>query len=265
MSKLGVFPFGEPVRWVEQSDRTAKKVFVLGVYASAVHAKWSCPNGKQKVGALAVASEPYIFWRGDGVEALLESIHMPPSLGRLEPAAPKFNGPSGLALDELILEALGLDRSAVWLSDLVPHSCANPAQLAAISREYLPVVEAFSLPHPSVPEVPRRLADDQRREELLEEVRQSKAELLVTLGDQPLRWFLGPLAGAKRRLVDYGADAATYGRLHWMELGGRRIAFLPLAHPRQIARLGRSSQRWSDLHEHWRRSIAPAILQDVAA
>ena len=34
------YPFGEELKQVVQQDRTPKKVFVLGVYASAVHAKW---------------------------------------------------------------------------------------------------------------------------------------------------------------------------------------------------------------------------------
>jgi hypothetical protein len=34
------FPFGQPLRRVEQQDRAPKKVFVLGVYTSAVHARW---------------------------------------------------------------------------------------------------------------------------------------------------------------------------------------------------------------------------------
>lgn len=34
------YPFGEIVQPLVQKDRTAKQVFVLGVYASAVHARW---------------------------------------------------------------------------------------------------------------------------------------------------------------------------------------------------------------------------------
>lgn len=34
------YPFGEEVHCLAQQDRTPKKVFVLGVYASAVHARW---------------------------------------------------------------------------------------------------------------------------------------------------------------------------------------------------------------------------------
>lgn len=65
MNVVGIFPFGEPILPLVQPDRTTKRVFVLGVYASAVHARWIGEDGRQKIGAVAVASEPEIFWRGD--------------------------------------------------------------------------------------------------------------------------------------------------------------------------------------------------------
>ena len=34
------FPFGETVKPLVQEHRTPKKVFVLGVYENAVHARW---------------------------------------------------------------------------------------------------------------------------------------------------------------------------------------------------------------------------------
>ena len=43
-----VYPFGSELQKVEQQDKSPKKVFVLGVYASAVHAKWKDINGKIK-------------------------------------------------------------------------------------------------------------------------------------------------------------------------------------------------------------------------
>ena len=36
------YPFGETVHPLVQQDRTPKKVFVLGVYASAVHMTGTC-------------------------------------------------------------------------------------------------------------------------------------------------------------------------------------------------------------------------------
>ena len=52
------FPFGEELKPLKQQDRTPKKVFVLGVYASAVHARWSLGPRKEDLmcAAMAVAS-----------------------------------------------------------------------------------------------------------------------------------------------------------------------------------------------------------------
>lgn len=67
-------PFGQEIKKVEQKDRSPKTAFVLGVYASAVYARWIDTNGKQKVSALAVASEPEIFWRGENAECIIQKI-----------------------------------------------------------------------------------------------------------------------------------------------------------------------------------------------
>jgi hypothetical protein len=44
MDSIGVFPFGQPIFPLVQKDRSKKRVFVLGVYASAVHARWVWPT-----------------------------------------------------------------------------------------------------------------------------------------------------------------------------------------------------------------------------
>lgn len=92
---LGTFPFGAAVHRIEQLDRTPRTVFVLGVYSSAVHARWLDERGRTAVNALAVASEPCIFWPGeDGMAEIIARIPVPPEAGCLEPAAPMYNGPS---------------------------------------------------------------------------------------------------------------------------------------------------------------------------
>jgi len=48
------FPFGQKLHALVQEDRSPKKVFVLGVYASAVHARWK-QGSKIICQALAVA------------------------------------------------------------------------------------------------------------------------------------------------------------------------------------------------------------------
>jgi hypothetical protein len=52
------FPFGDPITPVRQADKTPKRVFVLGVYASAVHARWVADGGRTIINALAVAAGP---------------------------------------------------------------------------------------------------------------------------------------------------------------------------------------------------------------
>jgi hypothetical protein len=122
---IGIFPFGEEVRKIEQKDRTPKKVFILGVYASAVHAGWFDVNGNAIVKALAVASEPYIFWREEGADEIIQKIQIPQALGELLPAAKQFNAPSGIALDDRIIKPLGITQEGTWLCDLIPHSCVG--------------------------------------------------------------------------------------------------------------------------------------------
>jgi hypothetical protein len=255
------FPFGQQVRKVIQQDRTKKRVFVLGVYASAVHAQWIDSNNKSKVKALAVASEPYIFWRGDNADEIIDQIDIPNELGKLIPANEQYNGPSGIALDELILKPLGLTRSDVWLCDLLPHSCVNPSQRKAIINNYEPFVGQYKLPIPSVPEVPGQLTDGKRRAAILEELIESGADTLVLLGDKPIIWFLKYYDQRWKKLSDFSQNEDSYGQLHSTQIKRKTFRILPLAHPRQIAKLGRSSAKWYEYHQTWMHQSAHKIFQ----
>ena len=250
-SIIGTFPFGQPVQEVAQVDRAQKRVFVLGVYASAIHARWVGADQKTIVQALAVASEPYIFWRGDNAEATIQNIKLPEELGKLVPANSQYNGPSGVALDDLILKPLGLSRADAWLCDLVPHSCVNPAQSKAIARAYSPVAREYGLPSPTVPPVPTALADEERRSAIWDELQESGASTLILLGDKPIQWFLAHFDSRWKRLSDFMRDGQPYGRPCTAQIDGKPMEVLPLAHPRQIAKLGRSSPIWYDRHRVW--------------
>jgi len=259
---LGIFPFGQSVQRVVQQDRTHKPIFVLGVYASAVHAIWIGDNGKKKINALAVASEPCIFWRGDDPEPIIKQVEIPKELGTLSSAAPSYNGPSGKALDDCILEPMGLSREETWLCDLVPYSCVNSAQRAAIEREYHPYIRKYKLPVPSVPKLPHPLIDGPRQRDILAEIKDSHADYLILLGDQPIKWFLSVFDTLSRKqLAAFCTDAGSYGRLLSMKIGGRHMQVLPLAHPRQVARLGKSSIRWYELHQAWIKNSASRLLK----
>ncbi len=257
---IGTFPFGQQVQKVIQKDRTQKQVFVLGVYASAVHARWIGADNKIKVKALAVASEPYIFWRGDRADEIIDQIDVPKSLGKLIPANKQYNGPSGIALDEMILEPLGLTRSDVWLCDLVPHSCVNPKQRKAIINNYEPFIEDYNLPIPTVPEVPGQLTDHKRRAAILEELIESSADTLILLGDKPIIWFLKYYDQRWKRLSDFSQNEDSYGQFHSTIIKGKIIQLLPLAHPRQIAKLGSSSAKWYEYHQSWKDQSAQKIF-----
>jgi len=251
MENLGVFPFGQQILPIVQKDRTKKRVFVLGVYASAVHARWVGKDGRQKIGAIAIASEPEIFWRGsrDVAQKIISAIRLP-SAGHLAAANDQLNGPSGKALDELFLMPLGLSRDDAWLCDLVPHSCKNEKQVIALQREYDPVRESLGLPNYDWPSLPRKLTDPVRRMEIERELLDSGADTVVTLGDQPLKWFTS-FYGTSAELSAYGKSPNEYGQLHSMTVAGRKFNLIPLVHPRQAARLGSHSADWADLHDAW--------------
>lgn len=245
------FPFGSPVEKVEQLDKAPKKVFVLGVYASAVHAKWIDSKGKVKVNALAVASEPYIFWKGNNSEQIINQIHVPKELGTLVPADQKFNGPSGNALDELFLKPLGYTRDDAWLCDLLPYSRLNSNQVSAIEQHYSPLVKEYGLPICSIPYFRKsELNNPQRSNELAQELDQSQAQKIIVLGDLPIMYFLNRLCHYSR-LSEFVTNGNGYGREHPISINGKEYSVIPLVHPRQAAGLGSNSRSWKEKHEDW--------------
>jgi hypothetical protein len=156
---LGHFPFGQLVQKLSQKDQTQKKVFVLGVYASAVHARWVGVDNKVIVKALAVDSEPEIIWSGKGAVDIVSKIVIPPEAGKFECPEAQFNGPSGTALNERILKPLGFVRREAWLCDLVPYSCRNKEQNKAIEQKYNPLAKRLGLPEATTLLLPSPLVD----------------------------------------------------------------------------------------------------------
>lgn len=239
------FPFGQPLRKVIQKKPfTPKKVFVLGVYASAVHAKWIGCDGKLLVKALAIASEPCIFWKGDSIEAekIIERIDTL-GQGALFPAEDKFNGPSGRSLDENYLHPLGMLREDAWLCDLVSYSCQNTGQINAIERAYKPL----GLPPCTIPKVPSVLATNERVLEIVSELEKSEAGTIILLGDQPVRWFLSRFTSMYKKLSDF----TIYGKPVSIFINNKEYQVIALAHPRQTSQLGHSDKYWFDRHQNW--------------
>lgn len=244
------FPFGQPLKKVEQIDRTPKKAFVLGVYASAVHAKWIDSNGNLKVQALAVASEPEIFWTGENAAKIISEITIPRELGKLLPANSNLNGPSGKALDSQYLSPLKLSRQTTWLCDLLPESRVNDNQRAAINKHYTAeVIQKYNLQPATIPDFTKDISKE-RRDEILQELEESKAETIILLGDQPLLYFLRFYSTPSHSSLDsFGSTSDTYGKSHEIKIGGKAYNLLPLCHPRQAFGLG--NKKWKDLHDNW--------------
>jgi hypothetical protein len=269
------FPFGQEVKKVEQADRSPKLVFCLGVYASAVHARWIGPDNRTRIRAVAVASEPEIFWRGNGAEEIIANINVPPTAGRLEPAAQKMNGPSGVTLDTRFiapLKAYGrkMTRNDFWLCDLLPYSRLNNNQREALSDRYDSVAEEWGLPEYNLPGVPDVLATNARCQEIYDELLRSTARIIMLLGDKPIEYFIGWLARNHApsllrlpNLRSFGATQPQYGKLHEFTMYGSSYYLLPLAHPRQAGRLGAASPLWGGLHDYWVNNTAGELFNVI--
>ena len=219
------YPFGQVVHPLRQQDRTPKKIFVLGVYASAVHARWK-RDGKTVCTALAVAT-----------------------------AGSHINGPSAKVLDEHILGTLGYTRKDAWLCDLLPETRLNSGQVKVITERYNPLIEQYGLNKVTIPERPTVFCDAKRCKEILSELNESQASLLVLLGDIPIAQFLNSVADVPYKSLQEYVELYGYGKATAATIDGHAINVLPLAHPRQIGALGAHSEKWNRLHQEWENNL----------
>lgn len=111
------------------------------------------------------------------------------------------------------------------------------------------------------PPVPTELASAKRRVEIEQEVDQASPEIIITLGDQPLKWFTRHF-GSSARLGAYGETPGEYGRLHPLQIGGHGLLLLPLVHPRQAGGLGTHSSKWAGLHAYWVKHVAGTLFEE---
>ena len=247
-----LFPFGQELHPLMQEDRSPKKVFVLGVYASAVHARWK-KDGQIICQALAVASEPCIFWDGKEEKAkeIISKIEIPAELGYLEPAGRQLNGPSAKVLDDNILAPLGYTRADAWLCDCLPESRINSSQAKVIRERYDPLIEEYGLNPVTIPTRPTSFCDHKRAEEITAELMESQAEFFILLGDIPIAQYLKKVADIPYSTLGEYVDLYGYGNITETVINGKIVKVLPLAHPRQIGALGAHSEKWCQAHRYW--------------
>lgn len=89
----------------------------------------------------------------------------------------------------------------------------------------------------------------------MEEVLASEAELLVLLGDIPIKEFLNRVAQVPYKSLQDYVDLYGYGTPTSATISGRHLQVLPLAHPRQIGALGAHSEKWNRLRLQWEESL----------
>lgn len=253
------FPFGQPVQPVTWQHPGPKPVLIIGVYPSAVHARWVDANGHTQIRAVAVANEPEPFWTGQDADTHVSAVAatVPDAVGQLVPA-PGHNGPSGQALDVSVLGPLGLTRDTIRVADVDNRYMANQAQQEAITRSYNQLVDQGIMPPVSWrPRRPITQIPPDRSPSLAQELDEAAPEWVITLGDEPLRAI-----GMERLSVeDYGVPTPA-------SILGHKVQLLRLVHTRQQAGHGARSPTWAQAHRLWAAgqgaaAVRRAISRDV--
>ena len=127
----------------------------------------------------------------------------------------------------------------------------NPRQIKVLKEKYEPVREQYNLNKVRIPKCPTIFCNQKRCEEILTEIEESQAEILVLLGDIPIQQFLNRVAEVNYSSLQEYVDLYGYGNCSQTTINGRSIKVLPLAHPRQIGALGAHSEKWNQAHLIW--------------
>jgi hypothetical protein len=257
---IGNFSFGVEIKQVKQNDRTQKKVFVLGKYASAVHGRFISNDTKnvRNINALAIASEPCIFWDGSNAENLVNQVNkiIPPEIGKFELPDKNFNGPSGKALDKYYLEPLNLTRNDIWMCDLIPQFLVNKNdsqhRAQTLLNNYLEKVNMVQFKS-NIPFVPVNI-DIDRTMEIKNELIQSNAETIILLGQDTLKWFISKVSdfhkNELKEIVPYGIPFDI--KISGIEKTYKVYAF---AHMHHIEKPIGKGKEWKEKHFNWINSL----------
>lgn len=245
------FPFGQLVTARPPSAQAPRPVFVLGAYPSAVHVEWHPPAPYRRVTAIAVADEPIPFWDGDDqldvVERWKQAVEFHDGWGRVR-ANPKFNGPCGKKFVANVLAPLRVTASDAWVTDCLDTYRSSVGGAERILNTYNPWATSAGLlpadlaPHPSEDAVVRE-AMKSHAGRLRRELESARPELVVTLGNAALRVMRG-IAEEFSSLRQLSVDG--YGAEQTLNVGPRKMRWLPLAHPAAPARYLEAHARWAE-------------------
>ena len=113
----------------------------------------------------------------------------------------------------------------------------------------------YGLNEVTIPKRPTVFCDAKRCKEIVAELKESKAGLLILLGDIPIAQFLSRVAEVPFKSLQEYVDLYGYGTVTAATVDGHTVNVLPLAHPRQIGALGAHSEKWNKLHQSWELKI----------
>ncbi|MCU0405410.1 MAG: hypothetical protein MUE91_02490 [Ignavibacteriaceae bacterium] len=255
---LGTFPFGNPVMKIKQANILPKPVFILGVYGSAVFAQFKPANAKSTIRYLPIDNEPEIFWRGSQEETkkIITNIKVPRLTGNLISEDKTINGVLGRLLDKYYLHQLKLKRDDVWICNLIPHAVINKNERKAL-KKYNELHSLFNLPEAAIPTKKDRwnFFSKKRYREIIEEIYQSRAEVIISLGQQPLKWFF------KEFNLDLGnlLNTKDYGSIAEVQIDSIKIKLIPLFHPKQLIKESNIDTKVGLLHYDWMKNKSRKI------
>lgn len=251
---VGRFPFGRPAtRRPPRRSPGPAALFVLGVYPSALHVRWTPPGGRDVIGALAVDDEPVVFWDGADAEQRIASwrdaVGWRPEWGTIGAAG--GNGSSGRSVVEHVLTPLGVSPEQVYFTDCLPTYFVKTgpgSQGARIRDVYDPFaandggpLAPADLPTRPTPRALVARSVAQERAVLLEQLAESAAPTIVTLGQEAAD-VLTAITGHTRVVLDTGPD---YGRRRPLRTDAGQANWLALTHP------GNRTAAWADRHRQW--------------
>ena len=265
----GTFPFGRAVLECppRRPDGPAQ-VFILGVYPSALHVRWDGPlvDGRwAKVSALAVDNEPVCFWDGrdaaQRIDAWKAEVGFRDGGSWGTVALASTNGSSGKLITSGVLEPLGIESGAAWMTDAIPwffvkYSAGKGREQGdAIRESYAPFAEATRAPTADIPTRPSTkelvaLAVKSQRERIRNELLESQAPLVITVGQEAWDALVGVVDAAD--IEGKKLDSERYAQRGSVRVDGMEFEWLPLAHPGVVRRPG----RWQTAHETWSSGLA---------
>ncbi len=250
MQYLGKFPFGAEIKRIEQKDKSPKRFFVIGSYASAVHAEWKSGEGKIITKSLPVENEPEILWTGPPSEtsSIIAQISVSEEIGILRYPGRWLNGVIGRMFNKEILSPLRLLRTDLWLTLLIPYAVANKGQRKAINR-YIKCMDKHKLPVPDMKpsNIKGTLITGERIKEICNELVLSQAEIIITLGDLPLYHFIRVYNPEITNLSVFN----FYGQLNDIKIEDKKYKLLPLYHPKAGENIGSYTEKWRNFHYDW--------------